>query len=127
MTMKSAPQHRSRPESFGQQEVDLTAIVPLPDGYEKLFLALYFITIPYAVGLLFLFLFIAKGNFESFISLDIAMFAAVWGIGYEVCAAITLGVIFYKMFQFNRTVKTEEQLSVRADRETELHHVHKIS
>jgi len=126
MSMKRAPQNHNRPKSFGQQEVDLTAVVPLPEGHEKLFLALYFITIPYAVGLLFLFVFIAKGNFYNFLALDIAMFAAVWGIGYEVCAAVALGVIFYKFFQFNRTVK-QEQASVRAGRETELHHIHKLS
>lgn len=116
---------QKRPKSYGQKEVDFSEILPLPDGYEKLFLILYFITIPYAVGLLFLFLFVAGGDFTSFIGLDIAMFVAVWAIGYEVVAAISLIVIFYKMFQFNRAVK--EEIRMREAAPTELHKVHRLS
>ncbi len=94
-----------RPKSFGQKEVDFSAILPMPEGYEKLFIAIYFLTIPYATGLLFLFLFVAKGHFDSFMNLDIAMFIAVWAIGYEIVGSIALIIIFYKMFQFNRANK----------------------
>jgi len=124
MIMKEAYHDENADESFGNQKVDLTEIVPLPEGYEKLFLALYFITIPYLVGLLFLFVFIAHGSFDSFLAMDIAMFAAVWGIGYEVCAGIALTVIFYKMIRFNRARRTLAR--TRKRKPTELHHVHKF-
>ena len=115
-----------KPKSYGQKEVDLTAIFPVPEGYEKLFLTLYFITIPYVVGLLFLFIFVAKGNVASFIQLDIAMFVAVWGIGYEIVAAIALIVIFYNMFRFNSSVENEVPHR-RNTPPTELHKVHDLS
>jgi len=122
---KKREKPKEMPTSYGQKEVDFTAIFPVPEGYEKLFLTLYFITIPYVVGLLFLFIFVAKGNVMSFLQLDIAMFVAVWGIGYEIVAAIALIVIFYKMFKFNRTVK--ETTRTRDVPPTELHKVHRLS
>lgn len=88
-------------KAFAEQEVDFSSIFPMPQNFEKLFLTLYFILIPYTVGLLFLFLFVAGTDFESFITLDLAMIVAVWAIGYEVAAASALLVIFY-MFVFNK-------------------------
>ncbi|WP_345972362.1 hypothetical protein [Sulfurimonas diazotrophicus] len=113
------------PKSFAKQEVDLTKVFPMPEGYEYLFLGLYFITIPYVAGLLFLFIFIAKGSFNNFFSLDIAMFAAVWAIGYEVCAAVALTVIFYKMFRYHRTHKSLVRTKERKTKP--LREVHNLS
>ena len=129
MNISTSKQTREKPKempkSYGQTEVDLTAIFPVPDGYEKLFLTLYFITIPYVIGLLFLFIFVAKGSVMSFLQLDIAMFVAVWGIGYEIVAAIALIVIFYNMFKYNRSIK--EVTRTRETPPTELHKVHRLS
>ncbi len=90
---------KKQPKTFGEKEVDFSEILPMPEGYEKLFIMIYLITIPYAVGLLFLFLFVAKGDFHNFLGLDIAMFVAVWAIGYEIVAGFALVIIFYKMFK----------------------------
>jgi len=122
---KSKEKNRTKPKSYGQKEVDFSEILPMPAGYEKIFILLYLITIPYAVGLLFLFVFVAGGDFTSFISLDIAMFVAVWAIGYEVVAGISLAVIFYKMFKFNRAIKAE--IRMRESTPTELYKVHHLS
>lgn len=113
-----------RPKSFGEKEVDFSAILPMPEGYEKLFIAIYFLTIPYAMGLLFLFLFVAKGHFESFMNLDIAMFVAVWAIGYEIVGSLALIIIFYKMFQFNRANK--EVVRHKEYKSKSLHEVYKL-
>ncbi|GEM_PF-2132831 len=122
---KKKKARKKEAKTFGQKEVDFSAIFPMPEGYEKLFLAFYFISIPYVVGLLFLFIFVAKGHFDSFLSLDIAMFMAVWAIGYEVVGSIALIVIFYKMFQFNRRLKTPVRTKERKTQS--LYKVHDLS
>lgn len=92
-------------KSFGKQEVNLLEILPSPEGYESLFLGIYFLLIPYVAGLIFLFVFVAQGHFESFLGMNIGLFMAVWAIGYECVASLALIAIFYKMFQFNRLRK----------------------
>ena len=62
-----------------------------PEGFEKIFLALYFISLPYIAGLLFLFFYIAEGDFELFLSLDENnSFLFTWAIGYEIIAVLIL-------------------------------------
>ncbi len=116
---------KKQPKTFGEKEVDFSEILPMPEGYEKLFIMIYLITIPYAVGLLFLFLFVAKGDFHNFLGLDIAMFVAVWAIGYEIVAGFALVIIFYKMFKFNRAVKVQTRM--REHTQKDLHEVHRFS
>lgn len=82
----------NRPDKFTQQDVDLSQ-TPLffPEGFEKIFLLLYFITLPYIAGLFFLFFYVAEGSIELFVSLnDEASFLLTWTIGYEIIAAIIL-------------------------------------
>ncbi len=79
-------------KKFSQKEVDL-AETPLffPEGFEKIFLAIYFVTLPYIAGLLFLFFYVAEGHPELFLSLnDESSFMLTWAIGYEIIAAIIL-------------------------------------
>ncbi len=116
---------KKAPKTFGEKEVDFSAILPMPEGYEKLFIFIYLVTIPYAAGLLFLFIFVAKGHFENFMSLDIAMFMAVWSIGYEVVGSISLIIIFYQMFKFNRRAK--EQVVHRERNSKPLHEIYDFS
>mgnify|MGYP001813826174 CR=1 FL=1 len=80
------------PKKFTQKEVDL-AETPLffPEGFEKIFLALYFVTLPYIAGLLFLFVYVAEGNIDLFLSLnDEQAFFLTWAIGYEIMAALIM-------------------------------------
>lgn len=130
MKMKKQKQKKkqnSNPRNYGEKEVDFSAILPMPEGFEKIFLAIYFVTIPYAAGLLFLFIFVARGDFNSFFSLDIAMFFAVWCIGYEVVATLSLTVIFYKMFQFNRSLRAMEVTRTQTPGNKDLFQVHDLS
>lgn len=81
-----------QPKKFTKQNVDL-AETPLffPEGYEKIFLAIYFITLPYIAGLLFLFFYVAEGSIDLFLSLNEEQaFMLTWAIGYEIIAALTL-------------------------------------
>jgi hypothetical protein len=88
--------HIQSPKKFSQKKVDL-AQTPLffPEGFEKIFLAIYFFTLPYLAGLLFLFFYVAKGKLELFSSLyKESYFILTWAIGYELLAALILIYIF---------------------------------
>ena len=80
------------PKKFTQKEVDL-AETPLffPEGFEKIFLAIYFVTLPYIAGLLFLFFYVAEGSVDLFLSLseEQSLFLT-WAIGYEIIAALII-------------------------------------
>ena len=95
---------RNKATKFSQQEVDL-AETPLffPEGYEKLFLGLYFISLPYIAGLMFQFFYIAESKVELFLSLnEQASFMLTWAIGYEIIAAIMLLYIIKMSISFAR-------------------------
>ncbi|TNF43872.1 MAG: hypothetical protein EP216_03060 [Epsilonproteobacteria bacterium] len=79
-------------KKFTQKNVDL-AETPLffPEGFEKIFLAIYFVTLPYIAGLLFLFFYVAEGSIELFLSLNEEQaFMLTWAIGYEIIAALIM-------------------------------------
>ncbi len=83
---------RNNEDSFAKQEVTFEN-TPLffPEGFEKLFLLIYFITLPYIAGLLFLFFYVANGKKTLFLSLnDNSSFILTWAIGYEVIAVLII-------------------------------------
>jgi len=93
---------RNKSSKFSEQEVDLSE-TPLffPEGYEKLFLAIYFVSLPYIAGLLFQFFYIADGKKELFLSLnEQSSFILTWAIGYEIIATIILLYIIKMAISF---------------------------
>ena len=83
---------KNKESKFTQQKVTFDD-TPLffPAGFEKLFLAIYFVTLPYIAGLLFLFFYVANGKKELFLSLnDDSSFFLTWAIGYEIIAALII-------------------------------------
>ena len=77
--------------AFLDQEVRLDSSIFFPYGYENMMLVIYFVTIPYLVGLIFIFFYIGKGDYTVFLSLDNEnSFMVTWAIGYEVVASIIL-------------------------------------
>jgi hypothetical protein len=61
---------------------------------EGLFLAIYFISLPYIVGLAFLYSYIAKGSIDIFLLLsEKSPFLLIWAIGYEFVAIVALFII----------------------------------
>ena len=76
---------------FLEQDVNLAQSILFPDGYENLMLGIYFITVPYIAGLLFIFFYIGSGDTDVFLSLnDDKSFLITWAIGYEVVASLIL-------------------------------------
>ena len=108
-TMQYSPREKRIKSSgsggkFSQQEVNL-ADSPLyfPDGFEKIFLTLYIISLPYITGLLFLFFYVADGKIELFLSLnEDSSFLLTWSIGYEILAALALLWIIKSAIVFSR-------------------------
>jgi len=78
--------------SFAKQDVELSQ-TPLffPEGFEKVFLVIYIISLPYIIGLLFLFFVVAESNVERFLSVSgESAFFLTWAIGYEILAGLIL-------------------------------------
>jgi len=61
---------KNKPGKFSQKNVELQD-TPLffPEGFEKIFLAIYIVSLSYILGLLFLFFVIAQADTEIFLSL----------------------------------------------------------
>jgi hypothetical protein len=92
-----------KPHTFTQQKVDLskTPLLFFPEGFEKIFIAIYFVTLPYIAGLLFLFFYVSGGNLETFASLNKEQaFILTWAIGYEIIASFILLWIFKMAISF---------------------------
>jgi hypothetical protein len=88
--------NRRRTEaSFAQKEIDVKAYIIAPEGYEAFMFTIYFLTIPYLVGLAFLYLFVAQASFSHFLNFKISSFFVIWMIGYEIVAVTALAAIAY--------------------------------
>lgn len=81
-------------KSFASKKVDFSKYLVIPNGYEGIAYTLYFILIPYAVGIAFLFFYVARSAYANFTLLDLSSFFIVWAIGYEISASIILFFIF---------------------------------
>lgn len=92
ITHTSQVNHMKSPKKFANKQVDLAeTLLFFPEGFEKIFLAMYFITLPYIAGLLFLFFYVSEGQIELFLSLNEEQaFMLTWTIGYEIIAALIL-------------------------------------
>lgn len=97
---------RNNHRKFSQQEVTFDdAPLYFPAGLEKLFLFIYFISLPYLAGLAFLFFYVGEGDTSLFSSLSAdATYMLTWIIGYEILAVIALLWILKKAIAF--TIET---------------------
>lgn len=86
-------------ESFSSKKVDFSKYLIIPRGYEGIAYTLYFILIPYIVGITFLFFYVAKGAYSNFELLELNAFLIIWGIGYEITSAIILLFIFFSFIK----------------------------
>lgn len=91
--------------SFGSQKVDFKDYVFAPEGYEGIFYTLYFLMIPYMVGAVFLFLFVAGADYNNFMLLEISAFFIVWMMGYEIVATLLLIAIFISFLRYEKKPK----------------------
>jgi len=76
--------------SFASQKVDFKDYLYVPEEWEFVAYTFYVVAGPYFAGALFLFLFVANANWESFKLLNLNAFSIVWLIGYEIVAICLL-------------------------------------
>ncbi|HFS85327.1 MAG TPA: hypothetical protein ENK72_01775 [Epsilonproteobacteria bacterium] len=82
----------TKDKKFSNKEVDLKE-TPLffPAGFEKLFLVIYFMSLPYVVGLIFSFVYLSKSHYETFLRINReSPFILTWAIGYEIIAILII-------------------------------------
>lgn len=97
-------------DKFTEQEVDLGK-TPLffPKGFENIFLTLYFIFLPYIVGILFLFLYASEAKLEMFLTVnELSSVIVTWSIGYEIIAVIIVLTVIKMAFSFSSSKKGKE-------------------
>ena len=83
---------QNKNNKFSQKDVELSE-TPLffPEGFEKIFLVIYMISLPYIIGLLFLFFVVAESNVERFLAVnEESAFFLTWAIGYEILAVLII-------------------------------------
>lgn len=104
----------TKPIKYTQQNISYSD-TPFffPERFEHIFLAIYFITLPYIAGLLFLFFYISNGDYNIFLSLNNTnSYILTWAIGYEILAAITLltiakNAIVFSLQSINKSTKKQ--------------------
>ncbi len=95
--------------NYIHQEVELykTPFLLFPEGKEMLFLGIYFITVPYIVGILFLFAYIAQFDVSVFRAVgNSSSLLLIWTVGYEIIAAFVLLLIIKNAIVF--TIKNRQ-------------------
>jgi len=91
---------RRVPQSFASRKVDFSDYLVAPEGYESIVYTLYFLSIPYITGLVFLFFFVAGGSIDNFKLMEMDAFLIVWLIGYEIVATLLLVGIFISFLRY---------------------------
>jgi hypothetical protein len=92
---------KKKNQSFTKQEVNLKDYLYVPEGMEIFVYTIYFISIPYFVGAVFLFFSVAGGDFANFKLLNMSAFFIVWAIGYEIVASILLISILVMFLKYD--------------------------
>lgn len=110
---ESIQRHKANEEDFLNQNVDYRNFVFAPEGYEGPVFALYFLTLPYFIGLGFLFLFIARASYEYFLAFNLTSYFVIWAIGYEVSAVLLLVIIFLAWMNHINNRHNKEKLRTK--------------
>jgi len=97
----------SKHMSFASKKVEPKDFLFIPENWEFLAYTFYVVGIPYIVGAVFLFFFVAGGSYENFKLLNMNAFLIIWMIGYEIVAIFALTWILILYLQYEK----EEELS----------------
>ncbi len=93
-------QKKKTKESFFSKRINLNHILDLPDGLQEIIFFLFFIFIPYSVGLVFAF--VARLDMRCFDVHNFNEFLFFWTIGYEFLATILLTFLIQQSFVYKR-------------------------
>jgi len=98
---KDGKHKKKKGGSFASQEVDFKDFLYIPEKWEGAAYAFYFVGVPYIVGAVFLFFFVAGGSYENFKLLNMNAFLIIWLIGYEIVALFSLIWILILYLQYD--------------------------
>lgn len=105
---ESISRREAQEEGFLGQEIDYRKFIFAPEGYESFMISLYLLTLPYLVGLSFLFLFIARSSYEYFLEFNLTSYFVIWAIGYEVSAVLLMGIIILAWLNYHHNRHSRE-------------------
>lgn len=90
----------TKEEEFFQKEVNIYDSLLFPSGYEFILSIVYFLTLPYLTGILFISFVIGRLDLDIFsVLVGEDTFMVAWIIGYEILAGIALLYIFRLMLK----------------------------
>ena len=92
-------QKRDKAQKFLNKKIYLTDFINLPEGLANGIFVGLFITIPYLLGIIFIFIIVAKADFHIFDKMETS-FAFSWVMGYEFLALFLLLMIFLSAIRF---------------------------
>jgi len=98
---KNLPKSKKKYQEFATQKVDFNDLLHIPENWAAAFYLLYGVGIPYIVGAIFLFFFIAGASYENFKLLNMSAFLIIWLIGYEIVAVFSLIWIFILYLRYD--------------------------
>ena len=108
MSLKKRSNRKKQKVNFYNQKVDFKDFIYVPEEWAALVYAIYIVIIPYITGVIFLFLAIARGNYENFKLLNIQAFPIVWLIGYEMVAVVMLVWILVLYLKYDEDEDEDE-------------------
>lgn len=91
--------NRDKAKKFLNKKVYITDFINLPEGLANGIFVGLFVTIPYLLGIIFIFIFFAKADFHIFDKIETS-FAFSWVMGYEFLAGSLLLIIFLSSLRF---------------------------
>jgi hypothetical protein len=94
---------------FMQREINITDYINLSKEIANLLIAISFLILPYIIGVVFIFLIIAKANLEIYerIGNSVNQYLVSWAIGYEVIATFLLLLIIKSAIFFEKRAKAK--------------------
>jgi hypothetical protein len=91
--------NKDKAKKFLQKKIYLSDFINLPEGLANGIFFGLFITIPYILGIIFIFTILAKANFHTYEKMETS-FAFSWVIGYEFLAGFLLLMILKSSMRF---------------------------
>jgi len=90
---------KKKTKSFFQKKISLTDFIDLPTGLVNIVFLIFFILLPYYIGVIFTFVVLAKVNITTYENFH-NPFAFSWVIGYELLATFFLLIILKSAIAF---------------------------
>jgi hypothetical protein len=90
---------RDKLAEFMSADIQDSELGIVPEGYGGIFYLTVLLFVPWIIGTIFMFLYVAKGQMNTFGSLDTSILLT-WVIGYEILAVLILLLIFKKAISY---------------------------